>query len=225
MILALETSSSLCAVCILDESTGSVLGEISNDIGRGHAERLMDDILDVLKLAGIGYAELTSIATSVGPGSFTGIRVAVAAARGLGLALNVPVVGISTLQAIAWQAREFAEGRTIIVALDAGRDEIQTQTFDTAALPLNMPEASLLANFRQHLAAGSTMICGSATNLLEAHALSTGMVLHPSPIISTAAAVASAGMHPQMTVLPKPLYLRAPDAKTQTGFAVARTGH
>ena len=62
MILALETSSSLCAVCILDAASGQVAGEISHDIGRGHAERLMDDVSEALKQAGVGYSDLTAIA-------------------------------------------------------------------------------------------------------------------------------------------------------------------
>ena len=220
MILALETSSSLCAACILDETTGAVLGEVSNDIGRGHAERLMDDIGEVLKLAGVGYSHLTSIATGVGPGSFTGIRVGVAAARGFGLALKVPVLGITSLQAIAWQAREWADASNIIVALDAGRDEIYMQTFDHDALPLGESLALSLPHFLASLTIGRSFVCGSAIALLNDQTLPQGISLHLPAIIPTATSVAFASTQPTMTVPPKPLYLRAPDAKTQPGFAI-----
>lgn len=225
MILALETSSSLCAVCILDEASGAILAEISNDIGRGHAERLMDDISAALQGAGIGYADLTLIATGVGPGSFTGIRVGLAAARGLGLALEVPVLGVTSHQSVAIQVRDFAAGRNILVALDGGRDDIYCQMFDTDALPRGDPFTGSLAQLSDIPTVDASLICGSAAPLIDAAHLPTGAVLYHSPVQPIASAVASAAVHPVMTGPPRPLYLRAPDAKAQAGFAIARTGN
>ena len=147
MLLALETSSSLCAVCVLDETTGEALAGISNDIGRGHAERLMDDVAESLKQAGVNYSGLTAIACGVGPGSFTGIRVAAAAARGFGLALKIPVHGVTSLQAIALQAGAQAGGKPILVVQDAGRGELHVQSFDPRAMPLCAPVATTLPMF------------------------------------------------------------------------------
>jgi tRNA threonylcarbamoyladenosine biosynthesis protein TsaB len=216
MILALETSSSLCAVCLYDEASGKIMAEISNDIGRGHAERLMDDIEAALRQAGIGYADLTAIAAGVGPGSFTGIRVGVAAARGFGLALKVPVYGVTSLQAIALQAAPQADGVPILAALDAGRDEVYLQLFNGSAMPLNEPKARRVEDLSASVPATPVMICGSGASLFYAQ------TVHPHVLVPTASAVAMAATHPAMRTDPKPLYLRAPDAKPQGAFAVAR---
>ena len=141
MILALETSSSLCAVCVLDPLDGKALLEVANDIGRGHAERLMGDVTEALAQAGIGYADLTAVACGVGPGSFTGIRVGVAAARGFALALKIKVCGVTSLQAIALLARPHAGGKPVLVVQDAGREEFHVQRFDADARPLALPQA------------------------------------------------------------------------------------
>jgi tRNA threonylcarbamoyladenosine biosynthesis protein TsaB len=216
MILALETSSSLCDVCIFDETTGEVLAGISNDIGRGHAERLMDDIDEALRQAGIGYPDLTAIAAGAGPGSFTGIRVGVAAGRGFALALKVPVYGVTSLQAIALQAAPQANGAQILAALDAGRDEVYLQLFDKSAMPLNEPKAVRVADLSASLPPTPVLICGSGAALFSAQ------TVHPHVLGPTASAVAMAAANPAMRTEPKPLYLRAPDAKPQGAFAVAR---
>ena len=222
MILALETSSSLCAVCLLEPSTGRVLAEISNDIGRGHAERLMDDITEALRIADIGYADLTAIAAGIGPGSFTGIRVAVAAARGFGLALTIPVLGVTSLQAIALQAKEHADSANILVVQDAGREELHVQLFDRNALPLQSPKAMALAVFPQEMSGLNALICGSGLQILDPLSLPKGLRQHVNPLTPTAQFVARAALDPAMTMAAKPLYLRAPDAKPQAGFAIAR---
>jgi tRNA threonylcarbamoyladenosine biosynthesis protein TsaB len=216
MILALETSSSLCAVCVLDAVSGRILGEVSNDIGRGHAERLMDDISEALKQAGIGYPGLTAIACSVGPGSFTGIRVGVAAARGFALALKIPVRGVTSLQSIALQA---AGGKAILAVMDAGREELYVQRFDAHAKPLGAPEALSLPTLLARLPDAPCLACGSGAHLLAGH---SGVEISQTPNVATAAAVARASLDTAMLVTPKPLYLRAPDAKPQAGFAIAR---
>jgi tRNA threonylcarbamoyladenosine biosynthesis protein TsaB len=221
MILALETSSSLCAVCVLDETTGEALAEISNDIGRGHAERLMDDVAAALSQAGARYVGLTAIACGVGPGSFTGIRVGVAAARGFGLALKIPVHGVTSLQAIALQALRHARGRSLLVVQDAGREELHVQRFDHDAKPLAAPRAMSLPMLHEQLPDAALFACGSGAQLLAGQ---TGIDIWSAPLFPTAAAVARASRDPAMIVAPKPLYLRAPDAKPQAGFAISRKG-
>jgi tRNA threonylcarbamoyladenosine biosynthesis protein TsaB len=216
MILALETSSTLCAVCLYDEAARHIVSEVSNDIGRGHAERLMDDISDVLKLAGLAYKDLTMFACGVGPGSFTGIRVGVAAARGFGLALKVPVHGVTSMQAIVLQAAPYSDGASILAAMDAGRDEVYVQLFDGKAVPLNEAAAVRVEDLSGSVPAGPVMICGSGAAHFPGQTVNSGII---GP---TASAVAMAAAHPAMRVPPKPLYLREPDAKPQAGFAVAR---
>ena len=129
-LLAIDTASSLCAACVADATTGEELGRCVEDIGKGHAERLMAVIGEALGQTGIGYRDLASVAVAVGPGSFTGIRVGVAAARGLALALKVPACGVTTLSAIAEEARMHFPERRIVAAIDAKRDELYVEDHD-----------------------------------------------------------------------------------------------
>ena len=142
MLLALETSDRLCAACLLDRETGSIAASMTLDIERGHAERLMGMIQGVLNEAGIRYEHLTGLSVCVGPGSFTGIRVALATATGLSIALNIPVSGVTALQALALQAQPLAHGRPILAAIDARRGDVYVQEFTADALPTNQPRAS-----------------------------------------------------------------------------------
>jgi tRNA threonylcarbamoyl adenosine modification protein YeaZ len=101
IILALDTAGVDCAAALFDSGRNTVLGEASDMIGKGHAEHLMGIIDRALDQAGVTLSAVERIAVTVGPGSFTGIRVGVAAARGFALSLDVPAVGISTLTVMA----------------------------------------------------------------------------------------------------------------------------
>ena len=219
MILALETSSSLCAACVYDPALGKALADVSNDIGRGHAEQLMDDVAEALALAGIGYRDLTAIACGAGPGSFTGIRVGVAAARGFGLALKLKVHGVTSLQAIALSAKSRARGNPILVVQDAGRDELHVQIFDADARPVTASQALTLPVLLGQLPDAHAFVCGSGAHLLAGSGKCEISTLKAA---ATASAVARASLDPAMTVPPNPVYLRAPDAKPQAGFAIGR---
>lgn len=104
-ILALDTASSWCAAAVYesgcdlghDSGTAAVLAEVSENIGKGHAEVLMGYIERVITQSGIAMSDLDRVAVNVGPGSFTGVRIGVSAARGFALALDRPAIGISAL--------------------------------------------------------------------------------------------------------------------------------
>ena len=85
-LLAIDTAASICAACVLDTTSGRERGRAVLDLGKGHAEHLMGTIGEALEKESLGYHELGMVAVSVGPGSFTGSRVGVSAARGLALA-------------------------------------------------------------------------------------------------------------------------------------------
>src|SRR5690606_3902535 len=94
-----------------------------------------------LEQAGSAYGDLDAIAVSTGPGSFTGVRVGVAAARGLALALKIPAAGVTTLEALAHQAQAMRPGRPAIAAIDAGRGEVYAASFAADGAPLAAPAA------------------------------------------------------------------------------------
>ena len=100
-ILAIDTALEACSVAVFDTEGGSRAKSRSLPMARGHAEALMPLIATVMSDARTEFDELDRIAVTVGPGSFTGLRVGVAAARGIGLAAGKPVVGLTTLAAMA----------------------------------------------------------------------------------------------------------------------------
>ena len=211
IVLAIDTAGSGCHAALYDAGRDVVLGSAGEDIGRGHAERLMEFVDAALDAAGLDIRAIGRIAVTVGPGSFTGIRVGVAAARGLALALGVPAVGVSSLAA-------FAAGRQgpLLVAMDARRDEVYWQLFAADGAEATPPAIATLAEAREIAARHEGAIAGSA-----AHLLRDGAAVETDGVSIAAVARLGVRLDPEEN-RPKPLYLRGPDAKPQAGFAIRR---
>ncbi len=223
-VLAIDTAAHPCAACIYDLAADTVLSAVSRDIGRGHVEHLMPVVQQVLDEAGLVYDDLDRIGVSIGPGSFTGVRVGVATARGFSLALAIPAIGISTADAIAADTRAKYPGRPVVVALDARRGEIYAARYDASGLIVDQPHVSTVKKLGGEIADHDTVLVGTAApSLVEAVDGMKGFDLGPK------AATAPIGTFARLAAIaddasnaPKPLYLRAPDAKPQQGFAIAR---
>jgi tRNA threonylcarbamoyladenosine biosynthesis protein TsaB len=213
ILLAIDTAGTGCYAALYDTDQDTILGAAGADIGRGHAERLMDFVDAALDAAGVTLQDVGRIAVTIGPGSFTGIRVGVAAARGLALALDVPVVGVSRLSAIAAQ---HGKGTPLMVAMDAKRDEVYWQRFAADGAEAAPPVIASLDEARSIAAEHDGAFAGSAATLLRDGAPQGVDVVS----IATVARL-GADLDPQAH-LPKPLYLRGPDAKSQAGFAIRR---
>jgi tRNA threonylcarbamoyladenosine biosynthesis protein TsaB len=216
-LLAIDTAGVDCSAAVFDASTGVVLASATDRIGKGHAERLMAMIEDVLSSAGLGLSDLDRLAVTVGPGSFTGIRVGVAAARGLALALKIPSVGVSTLETMAKSALRDHPGQAVIAAMDAKREEIYAQVFGPDGSALTPPAIVSLEDLRQLADRHAARVTGTAAALLAGD-LPTG---EPDRFDIETVARIGAQANPDVA-RPKPLYLRGPDAKPQDGFALAR---
>lgn len=223
ILLAIDTASTLCAACVYDAATKRELGRSVEDIGKGHAERLMDVIAAALSASGKTYSDLGAIAVSIGPGSFTGIRVGVAAARGLALALKVPAHGVTTLSAIAEEARNTWPGRRIVASIDAKRDEIYVEEHSPDGVIVRGPVIVAVTDAPALLDGERPVLAGSGASVIAAGADSSRFDLAgggATADIVVYARLAAAGR--MFNSPPKPLYLRGPDARPQDGFALPR---
>lgn len=220
-VLAIDCAASLCAACVYDAAAGRELGRAVLDLGKGHAEHLMAVITEALTAAETGYSGLGAIAVSVGPGSFTGLRVGVSTARGLALALKIPAIGVTTLEALAAEAAAVFPGRAVLAVLDAGREEIHAALYDEALVLTYGPAVTALPEATSLAMETSAVLVGTAAAQITA---SVGRLSDIGPQAATAdiltyARLAAARGQGER---PKPLYLRGADAKPQAGFILSR---
>lgn len=212
LVLTIDTSGPECAAGIYDSSEATMLAFRSETIGKGHAEMLPGMVEAAIAEANLSLSNLDRIAVAVGPGSFTGIRVGVALARGLALALKIPAIGVSTLQVVAEPHLGKATA-PVMAAIDARRDALYAQLFASDGSALNEP-AELAYDDARTLAAGNKgAIVGSGALIL-------GGAASPQIDAIALAAIGKIGARLPDTSRAHPLYIRGADAKPQTGFAV-----
>ncbi len=217
ILLALDTAGVDCAAAIYDSESGMVLAEVSETIGKGHAERLMALVDETLETAGRTLADLDRIAVTIGPGSFTGIRVGVAAARGFALALGIEAVGVTTLSVLAAAHRQGGGAGNVVAAMDAKRGEVYAQVFGPDGAALTEPAELAIAEASQLPGRFGADVTGSGAPLLSGESQGSGPDHFPVALVARLGADLASG-----AARPRPLYLRAPDAKPQTGFALSR---
>lgn len=198
LILAFDTSAAHCAAALLSADT--ILARRDEEMGKGQAERLFPMLEEVLAEAGAAWSDLDALGVGTGPGNFTGVRIAVAAARGLALSLRIPAVGVTTLEAAA-----FGLARPVTAVLDARRGDVYAQSFEGGAPRLMAAEA-----LAAELAPGAVLV-GSAAGPIAA--LCDGLIMQPAvPIAEAVARVACEKFSEPVLPRPAPLYLRAADA-------------
>ncbi len=140
-ILSIETSTSICSLAIHEQGELLALAEIKEP--GTHAEKLLLLVDEVFEKAGLSFADLDAVAVSQGPGSYTGLRIGVSTAKGIAYALEIPLIGINTLQAMA-ASQSVAPGDYVVAVLDARRKEVYTQTFGDSLQELSPIEAVVL---------------------------------------------------------------------------------
>ncbi len=220
-LLAIDTALENCSVGVACGDNAPVV--LSETIGRGHAEWLFGMIPAAMGEAGLSYDDLDRIAVTVGPGSFTGLRVGIAAARGLALVTGCPVVGIGTLAVIAERARDIAGPVSVLAALDARRGEVYAQLFAADGEAATPAAAGSPVGFAGRVGP-ATVLAGSGAALVAAAADpgAATRIVHAESAPDIGALVRLARLAPVPKGPPRPLYLRAPDAKPQTAAAVPR---
>jgi len=197
VVLAIDTAAPRLQLALL-RADGSV--DISvDDIAKGHAEMIFGRIDTLLARNGLVYADLARIAVTTGPGSFTGLRIGLSAAHGLGLALDIPVIGVPSLQAISLAGEV---NQPLAVLLDARREEAYVQRFSAPGVPEDSPAILPMEEARAHAEGKPTILT--------------------SPFVDIArVALFSASAEPAQFP-PDAAYVRGPDAKPQEKARIAR---
>ena len=228
-ILALDTCMAACSAAVARIEAGDPqLFRAYERRERGHAEAIVPMILDVMAKSGLGFGELDRLAVTIGPGSFSGVRIGVATARGLALASGLSTVGMTTLQVMAGQVLEsgaHGEADCIAIAHDARRGELYLGLFDCHGSPLSEPMVVPLADALNLLPHSGVVVAGSGGPLLAEAARGSGRDLAtvmPDLLPDAANLALSAATQPVSTEPVRPLYLRPPDAKPQSGQSVPR---
>ncbi|OLL56098.1 tRNA (adenosine(37)-N6)-threonylcarbamoyltransferase complex dimerization subunit type 1 TsaB [Bartonella henselae] len=224
LILALDTASIYCAVALIHQK--SVIARISERMNKGHAEKLIGYIAQVTNQANTTLDQVDRIAVNIGPGSFTGVRVGVSTARALSLALEIPAVGVSALEALAMQVSNNNTGLAITVVIEAGRDMFYHQNFSEDLIPLGAPGLKTIENIIEDLPQ-QTRLTGPAADIIALHIKNNKInkkILRDKTVCEAADIVnyAHLAAKKQTQDHPRPLYLRSADAKQQTDFALPR---
>lgn len=209
ILLAIDTCQGACSAAVMAD--GRVLSSRVEPMLRGHQERLAGLVAEVMLESGLNFSQLSRVGVTVGPGSFTGLRVGLAFAKGLGAALGIPAVGVGVLEALA-----ATEPGMVFAVMDAKRSQFYIQAFIDGK-PLTAPDAldveTAAARLAELSGGGPVILIGTgATQLAES---APAAVVVVADHVDPAAVAKLAARKPPIP--PRPLYLRAPDAKLPGG--------
>jgi tRNA threonylcarbamoyladenosine biosynthesis protein TsaB len=216
-LLAIDTALGACSACVI-EPEGDASSRETIFMQRGHAEALLPLVERVMAHAKGGFASIGRVAVTVGPGSFTGLRVGIAAARAIGLAIKVPVVGVTTLSALVAPMLAAGDPRLLAAAIDARHGQIYFHLVAPGGRTVVAPRLLPVMDAARLIGTGPVVMAGSAAALLrsEASLLGIDAALADGTVAPDIAWVGRLGLAADPAqALPKPFYLRAPDAKPQ----------
>lgn len=207
MILAIDTSTAACSAALF-AATGECLAQRDEVIGRGHSERLVPLIEAILD-----GRRANRILVGVGPGSFTGIRVGIAAAQGLAIGWDADLAGLSSLALLAAGA---TGAGPVAAAMRGGHGELFVQQFDREPLAPSTPLLNLSANDAAGRITADRVIGPGAADLVNARG--SGEAVDAWPSAANALRLPDA----LRTLPPRPIYARAPDAQVRPSHASTR---
>ena len=224
-VLAIDTALEACGAAVLDIAQPQAIVHEVLPMVRGHAEALMPLIARVMQSAALTFEQIDRIAVTTGPGSFTGLRVGIAAARGIALALGKPAIGLSTLAAFAAPLIADDDSRPVVAAIDARHDHVYLQVFGPGGRTLVTPRVVQVRDAVRASSSGAPRLVGSGAELLAKAwpvEAKPPALIDPrrAPDIGWVARLGAAAI--DTSTPPKPLYLRAPDAQPQGASQLPR---
>lgn len=224
-VLAIDTALGACSAALFEAARDTMLASETLAMTRGHAEALMPLIARVMAQARTPFAAVDRIAVTIGPGSFTGVRVGISAARGIALASGKPALGVSTLVAFAAPLLAAEDKTAIIAAIDASHGNVYLHVFAADGQTVVAPRIATIAAVARAGRGARLRIVGSAAASIAAvwpdgAAPPLLVEARQAPDIAW---VARLGAIAQDTgAPPQPLYLRAPDARPQDAARLLR---
>ena len=222
-ILGFDTATSACSAAVWED--GRITARRFEPMSRGQSERLIPMVREVLSEAGADFPDLDLLAVTTGPGAFTGLRIGLAAARGMALAGDLACFGVTTLDAVAAGVSETERQKAnVLVVLDSKRAEVYAQAFRSDLRPLSEAQALMPADLAALMANGEgdadrVLVAGDGAGQVIQALKDKGIeaVLSTAPGVpdaATVAAIAAERWSPDQPAEPlRPLYLRPPDAK------------
>ncbi|MEN5083922.1 tRNA (adenosine(37)-N6)-threonylcarbamoyltransferase complex dimerization subunit type 1 TsaB [Bosea sp. TWI1241] len=217
-ILAIDTALGACSACVLDAGESVPVAVEQTAMERGHAEALMPMIERVVAATAGGIGSLDRVAVTIGPGSYTGLRVGVSAARAIAFAAGIPAVGVSTLAATAAPLVGREGGRVIAAALDARHGQVWFQALSSQGKQLVSIRQVSHRDAARAIGAGPVSLVGSAALAVanEAWAIGLDAVVVDDAKAPDVVWVARLGLiaDPQ-SAPPRPIYLKEPETTPQ----------
>jgi tRNA threonylcarbamoyl adenosine modification protein YeaZ len=224
-VLAIDTALAACSAAVLDTEQGGIIASESAAMARGHAEALIPLLARLMNDAGLAFRDLDRVVVTTGPGSFTGLRVGISAARAIALAAAKPAVGVSTLAAYA--APHLADDAPfpVVAAIDARHAQVYLQVFGPGGRTIIAPRLTALSDAVRAAAESPARIVGSAALAVAAGLSKTDAT--PALVEARAAPdiawVARIGVTlPTTQSPPAPYYLCAPDVRPQLAAQLPR---
>ena len=214
-ILAMDTAAASCSVALWQDNKVSVHN--LQEMTRGHASDLLPMVEGVSKEADLKIEDLDALAVTVGPGAFTGLRIGLACARGFAAASGLPVIGVTTMEALAHGVGK--TDKTVLCALDAKRADLYAQSFDAQGQALSEPVARLPEDVLGLLdgQTKSVIVAGDSFDRLKDLLTSQGYKAEKSDVVYPDAAyvaeiAAKRGLPEKGAAQPSAFYIRPPDA-------------
>jgi tRNA threonylcarbamoyladenosine biosynthesis protein TsaB len=225
LVLAIDTALAACSAAVFDTVHGRVVAGESLPMLRGHAEALVPLLARIMQHAKLKFADIDRVAVTTGPGSFTGLRVGISAARGIALAAKKPALGVSTLSAYA--AAHLAEDASVqvVAAIDARHEHVYLQVFGPGGRIVVAPRLAHLSEaVKAAYGAPSRLVGSAAQSVADSLPKNAPVPLRidarDAPAIEWVARLGA--LAPEAQAPPKPEYLRAPDAQPQNAARLPR---